>query len=89
MAMRPEDIEIGPASAYQPPDGAVAGSVETMLFVGDRTEYRVNVREQGTILVYGRRQDAVGEGDQVWLRIHPESASVWPSDSNSAGAAPD
>src|SRR2546422_5025740 len=32
MAMRPEDLEIGPATAYQPADGSVAGRVETMLF---------------------------------------------------------
>ena len=80
-AMRPEDLEIGPANGYVPPAGMVAGQVETVLFVGDRTEYRVNVVDQGTVLAYGRRQDTFAEGEHVWLRIHPESASFWPATS--------
>jgi ABC-type Fe3+/spermidine/putrescine transport system ATPase subunit len=79
MAMRPEDLEIGAADDFQPPAGAVAGTVETLLFVGERTEYRVQVREQGTVLAYGSRHQTYAEGSPVWLRIHPESVSIWPS----------
>ncbi len=79
MAMRPEDLEISAATDFQPPSGSVAGTVETLLFVGERTEYRVQVREQGTVLAYGSRRQTYPEGSQVWLQIHPESGSIWPS----------
>ena len=57
--------------------GTVEGVVETVLFVGERTEYQVKVREQGVVLVYGKREHVV-EGEAVRLKVHADSVSVWP-----------
>lgn len=79
MAMRPEDLEIAPADSSEPPPEAVVGIVETLLFVGERTEYRVKIRDQGAVLVYGPRHEVFPEGHGVWIKIQPESVSVWPA----------
>jgi ABC-type Fe3+/spermidine/putrescine transport system ATPase subunit len=79
LAMRPEDADVvAPDDARSGAD-AVRGTVEAALFVGERTEYRVQVHEQGSVLVYGKRSEAFGEGQEVRLSIHPESVSVWPA----------
>jgi ABC-type Fe3+/spermidine/putrescine transport system ATPase subunit len=79
LAMRPEDAEV--LGADDPRAGAdtVGGTVEAALFVGERTEYRVRLDEQGSVLVYGKRMEVFGEGQAVRLRIQPESVSVWPA----------
>ncbi|HZU08101.1 MAG TPA: ABC transporter ATP-binding protein [Chloroflexota bacterium] len=76
LAARPEDVDL--LAAGSAATGAIHGTIEAVLFVGERTEYRVNVPNQGSILVYGSRRGALREGQAVQLRIHPESASVWP-----------
>jgi iron(III) transport system ATP-binding protein len=78
LAMRPEDADLS-GSDGRPAAGTVQGTVEAALFVGERTEYRINVHDQGSILVYGNRREVYGEGQEVRLQIHPESVSVWPA----------
>ena len=53
--------------------------MEAALFVGERTEYRVKLHEQGSVLVYGKRTEVFRDGQAVRLRIQPESVSVWPA----------
>lgn len=77
LAMRPEDTELSKSEGSQIPTGTIAGRVETRLFVGERTEYRVKVHEQGAVLVYGKRHQLFQEGQEVWLKPHPQSISVW------------
>lgn len=79
LAMRPEDTELAKSEGSQLPTGTIAGRVETRLFVGERTEYRVRVHEQGAVLVYGKRHELFQEGQEVWLKPHPQSISVWPA----------
>jgi ABC-type Fe3+/spermidine/putrescine transport system ATPase subunit len=80
IAVRPEDVDVmEPQGDSQLPQGVVKGVVQTTLFTGDRTEYQVEVEGQGTLLLYGTRQHMFGDGSPVWLKVHPESVSVWPT----------
>ena len=80
IAVRPEDIEMLPArAAADPPSGSIAGTVRAAMFTGDRIEYQVEVESQGTFIVCGSRRSWVCEGQPVWLKLHPEGHSVWPS----------
>jgi ABC-type Fe3+/spermidine/putrescine transport system ATPase subunit len=79
LAMRPEDADLVAADHAPTAAQAVRGTVEAALFVGDRTEYRILVHEQGSVLVYGKRNEVFREGEDVLLRIQPESVSVWPA----------
>ena len=80
IGVRPEDVEVLPAPAKEVPSGMLVGTVVTALFIGERTEYQVEVDDQRQILVYGDRREPVDEGGRVWLKLRPEGHSVWPSD---------
>ena len=77
LAVRPEDIELSEAAGPELPAGMVRGKVEARLFVGERTEYRVSVEEQGSLLIYGRRDQSIDDGKEVWLRPHAQNIGVW------------
>lgn len=77
LAMRPEDIEPQPASLGRVPPGMVCGEVEASMFVGDKIEYRVLVKDQGIIQIYGHRYDPIEEGQKIVLRMRPDGHSVW------------
>jgi ABC-type Fe3+/spermidine/putrescine transport system ATPase subunit len=79
LAIRPEDIELEAADESAVPAGAVRGTVEARLFMGERTEYRVVVPRQGPLLVYGRRDLVLDEGHPVWLRPRGQNLAVWPA----------
>ena len=79
VAVRPEDVDLmEPEGDGDLPQGVIKGAVRTTLFTGDRTEYQVEVEGQGTLLLYGTRQHIFGDGAPVWLRLQPETISVWP-----------
>jgi len=80
IGVRPEDVEIIPANSSRPPSGTVPGMVEAALFIGERYEYQVEVEDQGSMLVYGPRHDAVSEGSRVWLKLRPDGHSMWSTD---------
>ena len=59
------------------PQGGVKGRIETQLFIGERTEYRIRLEQQPPILVYGERKQAIPDNQEVWVRIAPETVTVW------------
>jgi ABC-type Fe3+/spermidine/putrescine transport system ATPase subunit len=79
LAIRPEDIELVAADGAEPPTAAIKGTVEARLLVGERTEYRIIVPEQGALLVYGRSDQVLADGCKVWLRPHGQNVAVWPA----------
>ncbi|MPZ15671.1 MAG: ATP-binding cassette domain-containing protein [Chloroflexi bacterium] len=79
VAIRPEDVELVAGEGIGTPTSAIGGTVEARLFMGERTEYRVAVPDQEPLLVYGRREQMVDEGGQVWLRPHGQNIAVWPA----------
>jgi ABC-type Fe3+/spermidine/putrescine transport system ATPase subunit len=79
-AIRPEDIEVLPASGNNIPSGAIGGTVSAALFTGERFEYQVEVDGQGVLQVFGERHNPASEGSRVSLVLRPDGHSVWASD---------
>jgi ABC-type Fe3+/spermidine/putrescine transport system ATPase subunit len=77
LAMRPEDADV--VADSRATSDSVRGTVEAALFIGERTEYRIQVHEQGSVLVHGKRGEVLREGQEVRLTINPQSVSVWPA----------
>jgi ABC-type Fe3+/spermidine/putrescine transport system ATPase subunit len=77
MGVRPEDVEIQPARATEPPAGVIGGVARTALFTGERIEYQVEVDGQDVIVIYGDRHNPVPEGGKIWLSLRPDGHSVW------------
>ena len=84
VAIRPERMEVLPAEAGTPSGAGagrleVAGRVRQGTYLGDQTEYRVETKEAGEVIV--RRQNAagsggalgVGPGDPVVVRWHEDA----------------
>jgi ABC-type Fe3+/spermidine/putrescine transport system ATPase subunit len=80
IGVRPEDVEIQPAGASEPPAGMIGGKAQAALFVGERIEYQVEVDGQGLIMIYGERHQPVAEGSKVWLKLRPDGHTAWASD---------
>ena len=80
IAVRPEDVQILPAMGSEAPSGMIGGKAQAALFVGERTEYQVEVDGQGVIVIYGERHNPVREGSTVWLKLRPDGHSAWASD---------
>lgn len=77
IGIRPEDIQLLPATNQIEPDGVVSGTVRTALYLGDRIEYQVAVAGQDDIMIYGDRHVIFTGGDRVWLKIRPDGHSAW------------
>jgi iron(III) transport system ATP-binding protein len=80
IGVRPEDVEILPASGTTTPAGIIGGTVQAALFIGERIEYQVEIDGQGELLLYGERHQPIDEGDKVWLKLRPDGHSAWTSD---------
>lgn len=85
VGVRPEDIEIVPAQGSIVPPDVLVADLSTALFVGDRIEYRAEVKDQGVIDLRGDRHRPIQEGGTAWLMIRPEGHSVWASDASLSG----
>ncbi len=80
MGVRPEDVEILPASAPEVPAGMIGGTVRAALFIGERIEYQIEVEDQVNIVVYGDRHEPIAEARKTWLRLRPDGHSAWSSE---------
>ena len=80
IAIRPEDVDILPALGSEAPSGMIGGTVQAVLFIGERIEYQVEVDGQASVVIYGERHDPVEEGGKVWLKLRPDGHSAWASD---------
>ncbi len=88
IAVRPEDVDILPALGSEAPSGMIGGTVQAVLFIGERIEYQVEVDGQATVVIYGERHNPVEEGSKVWLKLRPDGHSAWASDwSHSEGGS--
>ncbi|MGE0653499.1 MAG: TOBE domain-containing protein, partial [Alphaproteobacteria bacterium] len=75
-AIRPESIAIARGTETAG-DNCLAGTVETLLFIGDRFE--CHVRAGGlSFLVYVPRSERLREGDAVTLQIPKDALTLWP-----------
>lgn len=80
VAVRPEDVEIFPATETEAPSGMIGGTVITALFTGERIEYQLEVDGQRVMMIYGDRHDPMAQGAKTWLKLRAEGHSTWPSD---------
>jgi ABC-type Fe3+/spermidine/putrescine transport system ATPase subunit len=84
VAIRPEDIEVVP-TGVAPDDGerqngnTLVGTIEALLFVGDRYEARVTLGGEQRVLLLLSRARAWREGQRLQLVFPPDLVSVWPA----------
>jgi len=77
LAIRPEDIDV--TTAGDADGNALSGTIEALLFVGDRYEARVALGGEQWILLLLSRARTWREGQRVQLAFPPDLASVWPA----------
>jgi TOBE domain len=79
VAIRPEDIVVDPGDPATLDGGALDGTIEALLFVGDRYEARVSLGgEQRIHLLLSRSRDW-REGQRLRLGFPRDVVSVWPA----------
>jgi ABC-type Fe3+/spermidine/putrescine transport system ATPase subunit len=78
VAIRPEDIAVA-ASGGALDDNALAGTIEALLFVGDRYEARVALSGEQRILLLLPRASEWREGQRLQLAFPSDVVSVWPA----------
>jgi ABC-type Fe3+/spermidine/putrescine transport system ATPase subunit len=83
LAVRPEDIRVEPADRPAAPaaGNVLTGTIDALLFIGDRYEARVGIGEgpHQRVLLYLPRGEAWREGQRLRLTFPPEVVSVWPA----------
>jgi len=85
VAIRPEDIEVavsGAPPSYTtalPEPNTLTGTIETLLFVGDRFEARVALGGELRVLLLLPRTHTWREGQRLQLGLPPDLVSVWPA----------
>ena len=76
-AIRPEDISVTAGTAAS--GNTLLGTIETLLFVGDRYEARVALGGEQRILLLLPRARTWGEGQALPLGFPEEALTVWPA----------
>jgi ABC-type Fe3+/spermidine/putrescine transport system ATPase subunit len=77
-AVRPEDIQMqAPANGRVGPN-ELAGTLQTLLFVGNHYECRVELGAGQNVLLAAPRSTLLREGDPVRLAVAAEGITVWP-----------
>jgi ABC-type Fe3+/spermidine/putrescine transport system ATPase subunit len=77
IAIRPEDIEVVGHGATTPGDNTLSGTIDALLFVGDRYEARVAVGGEHRIPLLLPRVREWREGQRLELAFSPSVVSVW------------
>jgi ABC-type Fe3+/spermidine/putrescine transport system ATPase subunit len=78
VALRPEDIQVSPLSEDGRSGWPLVGTIETLLFVGDRYECGIALGDGGAIVAHAPRSTGLYEGQRVALTPTEEQVSVWP-----------
>ena len=77
IGVRPEDIDIVPATSKIVPEGMISARISAALFVGERVEYQVEIEDQIPMVLFGDRHEVLNDGDHVWARLRPGGHSAW------------
>ncbi len=76
VAVRPEDVAIeADAGGSQ---NSLEGTIDTLLFVGDRCECHVRLGDGSPVVAYLPRHTTWQEGQTVQLKFPVEALSAWP-----------
>jgi ABC-type Fe3+/spermidine/putrescine transport system ATPase subunit len=76
VTVRLEDVRVQRGSGERADDNALSGSLQTLLFVGDRYECEVTVGEEALVL-WAERSVVLREGDEVTLTFPSRAATAW------------
>jgi ABC-type Fe3+/spermidine/putrescine transport system ATPase subunit len=76
VSSRPEDVELSSADASGR-NTVVRGRITTSLFVGERTEFKIAVPDQGVLSVFSHRRSHFTEGEEVGLSIPIGPSGLW------------
>jgi ABC-type Fe3+/spermidine/putrescine transport system ATPase subunit len=78
LAIRPEDVRVLTEDDPIHPNSLI-GTIEVMLFVGDRFECRVRISDSETLVVPLPRSTTYSEGQTVRVAVPPEALTLWPA----------
>ena len=78
VAIRPEQVSLS-AHRGGVQANVVEGTLQAVLFLGDRYEYTVTVGSETRVLVSPLSQ-GLKSGDKVFLDLKPEGMTLWPRD---------
>jgi ABC-type Fe3+/spermidine/putrescine transport system ATPase subunit len=76
-AIRPEHVCVRPAEAIGAAINALPGNIETLLFVGDHYEARVQIPPAERILLYLPKASRWTEGQRITVELPPERLTLW------------
>jgi iron(III) transport system ATP-binding protein len=77
IGVRPEDVQLTAVEGNEASPGAILGQVRAALFVGERIEYQIEVKDQGVVMIYGDRHTPIAEGARISLTLRPDGHSAW------------
>ena len=78
VAIRPEALQVLPASPAGGARGVIEATAHAALFVGDRIEYQVEIEGHEPVVIHGDPFSPIDEGATVWLKPRTTGHSVWP-----------
>jgi iron(III) transport system ATP-binding protein len=79
IAVRPESIEIERDDRPARDSNTLPGTIEDLVFVGERYEARVLLGDQQRIRIPLPRASEWREGQRLQLRLPPEAVTIWPA----------
>jgi ABC-type Fe3+/spermidine/putrescine transport system ATPase subunit len=74
--IRPESVRIG-SSVIEPDGNVLQGSIEALLFLGDRFECAVRINGL-PMIVYAPRTEQLTEGQTIRIQVPKKALSLWP-----------
>ncbi|HEX3245517.1 MAG TPA: ABC transporter ATP-binding protein [Chloroflexota bacterium] len=80
ISIRPEDIDVERANGdSQARDNTLLGTIETLLFIGDRWQAQIALPYGDELLLFLPRSVGWEEGQSVRLTFPPERTHIWPA----------
>jgi ABC-type Fe3+/spermidine/putrescine transport system ATPase subunit len=80
ISIRPEDIDVERANGDRSPrDNSLLGTIETLLFIGDRWQAQIALPYGEELLLFLPRSVGWEEGQSVRLTFPPERTHIWPA----------
>jgi ABC-type Fe3+/spermidine/putrescine transport system ATPase subunit len=80
ISIRPEDIDVERANGDRSPrDNSLLGTIEALLFIGDRWQAQIALPYGDELLLFLPRSVGWEEGQSVRLTFPPERTHIWPA----------
>jgi len=79
IAVRPEKVEVRPKGSPGSDENVLHGTIEMLLFIGERFEARIALSSGGSVPLYLSAAYEWEEGQKVVLLLPAHALQVWPS----------